>query len=160
MWNVCSCGLQIDEVRWRWSRYFDVDSTKIIYNKQNQCDFILELYLLLTLTSSCIPGHFVTTVWWHLLCTTHVQTESSLNTIGHLIWLVTNLNRFFQHRRKLCRSLSEFYNYLQKQTTRCIINTGRFKELYGIQTAENSYFASYTDAKFVNDIWSILLIFK
>ena len=25
--------------------------------------------------SSFMPGHFVTTCWWHLLCTTHVQTE-------------------------------------------------------------------------------------
>lgn len=36
---------------------------------------------LMNLTSSCcvvsfIPGHFVTTDPWHLLCTTHVQTEN------------------------------------------------------------------------------------
>lgn len=29
------------------------------------------------ITSSFIPGHLVTTSEWHLLCTTHVQTEKT-----------------------------------------------------------------------------------
>lgn len=35
----------------------------------------------LTFTSSCMPGHLVTTVWWHLLCTTHVQTGNFKNKV-------------------------------------------------------------------------------
>lgn len=34
--------------------------------------FMIECFVLHT--SSRIPGHFVTTERWHLLCTTHVQT--------------------------------------------------------------------------------------